>query len=270
MHVKLRHSRVLKRLREGESVLVHKMNLSDPKGAELAALCGVDCLWLDMEHGGLDRAALENLIRAAKLHDTDTLVRVRKGCYSDFLNPLESDAAGIMVPHVVSADEARQIVRSVRFHPVGRRPLDGGTIDGAYTMVPVNDYIRHANAERFVVLQIEDPEALEALEAIAAVDGYDMLFLGPGDLAHGLGEPGNMQHPVLTEVRRRFPDMCKRHGKYAGTTGCADQIAELHELGYRFIAATCDIAPIIAGCRQAVSILRDTTTHPNHASSHVQ
>ncbi|MCF7837848.1 MAG: aldolase [Candidatus Marinimicrobia bacterium] len=248
-------SRVLRLLREGQDVLVHKMNLTDPKGAEIAALCGVDCLWLDMEHGGLDLVVLENLVRAAKLHGADTMVRVRRGSYSDLLNPLEADATGIMVPHVKTAAEAREIVRTVRFQPVGRRPLDGGTIDGMYTMIPVGEYLRHANEDRFVVLQIEDPEAIEELEAIAAIEGYNALLLGPGDMSHGLGEPGNMDHPVLKDLRVRFPDICRKHGKVAGTTGGTAQIAELRGLGYRIVAVSSDIGPIIQSCREAVRVM---------------
>jgi 4-hydroxy-2-oxoheptanedioate aldolase len=266
MMIKPRPSRILRRMRAGETVLVHKAVLSDPKGIELAGFCGVDCVWLDTEHGGLDYSVLENLVRAAKLHDMDSLVRVRKGSYSDLLNPLEADATGIMVPHVVGADEAREIVRTTRFQPIGRRALDGGTADGAFTMIPLHEYLEHSNNERFVILQIEDPEALDHVEEMAAVPGYDMLLLGPGDLSHGLGAPGQIDHPRINAIRQSLPGIAHANGKFAGTTGGIDDIAKLVELGYDLVAVSSDIGPIIGSCRHAVARL-EAANNPEDAAA---
>ena len=172
----IRPSKVLKKLRAGENVNCIKLNLSDAKVAELAAMCGFDCIWLDMEHVPTDYSIIENQIRAAKIHDVDTLVRVAKGCYSDYIRPFEADAAGIMVPHLMNLAEAKEIVNTTRFHPLGRRPVDGGNADGGYCMVGFNQYLESANRERFVIVQIEDPEPLDELERIAKVEGIDMLF----------------------------------------------------------------------------------------------
>jgi len=93
---------------------------------EIAGLCGVDAVWLCNEHVPNDWIGLESQIRAARVHNIDTLVRVSRGSYSDYIRPFEADATGIIVPHIGSEDEARQIVSWVRFHPVGKRALDGG------------------------------------------------------------------------------------------------------------------------------------------------
>jgi len=128
---------------------------------------------------------------AAKVHDTDVMVRVARGSYSDHVKPLELDAAGIMVPHVMSLADARRVVSMTRFHPIGRRPVDGGNADGSYCAVDSLTYFREANRERFVCVQIEDPEPLDDLDAIAALDGIDMLFFGPADFSQGIGAPGS-------------------------------------------------------------------------------
>ena len=107
MHV--RKSNVLKKLRNGEIVISVKINLADPRVVEIAALCGYDCVWLGMEHIPNDWHTIENQIRAAKIHNVDTVVRVARGSYSDYIKPLEADASGIMVPHVMGLDDAKQI-----------------------------------------------------------------------------------------------------------------------------------------------------------------
>ena len=133
--MQMRPSRVLRKLRVGQVASCVKLNLTDPRVAEIAALCGLVCLWLDREHVPCDLSDIDNQIRAAKVHDVDTVVRVPRGSYSDLIYPLEMDAAGIMVPHVMNADDARRVIWQTRFHPVGRRPLDGGNSDAAYCKV---------------------------------------------------------------------------------------------------------------------------------------
>ena len=108
--MQMRKSRVLKKIREGKVATSIKLNLADARVAEIAAMCGVDCIWIDMEHVPSDYSSVENIIRAAKIYDTDVLTRVAKGCYSDYVRPFEADSAGIMVPHLMSLEEAKKIV----------------------------------------------------------------------------------------------------------------------------------------------------------------
>lgn len=239
--MQMRPSRVLRKLRSGEIASCVKLNLADPRAAEIAAMCGVDCVWLDREHVPNDLHALENQIRAAKIYDVDAMVRVSRGSYSDLILPLEMDAAGIMVPHLMSLEDARRVVWQTRFHPIGRRPVDGGNADGAYTMIPANDYFQQANRERFVVVQIEDPEPLPDLEQIAQIEGIDMLFFGPADFSQGIGDPNNFSNPRIAETRRRVAEVACRHGKFAGTVASCETLAATVELGYRFINVGADV-----------------------------
>jgi 4-hydroxy-2-oxoheptanedioate aldolase len=237
----MRPSRVLRKLRAGEVVSCTKLNLCDPRVAEIAALCGVDCIWLDQEHIASDHGDLENQIRAAKIHDVDTMVRVQRGTYSDLIRPLEMDAAGIMVPHLMSLEDARRVVWQARFHPVGRRPVDGGNADGAYTMVAARDYFRDANRERFVIVQIEDPEPLADLEQIAQVEGIDMLFFGPADFSQGIGDPNNFDNPRIAETRRLVAEAARRYGKFAGTVASIESLRSVVSLGYQFVNVGADV-----------------------------
>src|SRR6185436_13748935 len=190
--MKLRRSRVLSELRSGGFATCLKLNLGDPRIVELCGLSGASAVWICNEHVGNDWFNLEHQIRAAKLYDLDTIVRVEKGSYSDYVKPFEADATAIMVPHVSTAEEARHIVSLTRFQPLGRRAMDGGNVDGGFCQVPLQDYIRHSNTERMLIFQIESPEALKNVEEIAAVPGFDMLLFGPGDFSHLLGIPGQI------------------------------------------------------------------------------
>ncbi len=242
----MRSSRVLRKLRSGSNVHCIKINLSDPKVCEMAALAGFDCVWVDQEHIGQNWSALEAAVWATKAHDTDILVRTPRGAYNNYIKPLEMDATGIMVPHIMSLADAKEIVHHTRFHPLGRRAIDGGNADGSYTGLDFGAYLKAANEQRFVILQIEDPEPLEELEAIAALPGYDMLFFGPGDFSQGIGAPGVWDHPQLVATRERVAALAAQHGKFAGTVGSPANLKDLHALGYQFVSIGADVVGLKA------------------------
>ena len=239
----MRKSRVLRQMRSGKVATCVKLNLSDPRNAEIAAMCGFDCVWIDMEHVPNDMSCVENTVRAAKIYDVDVLTRVSKGCYSDIVRPLEGDSTGVMVPHLMSLEEAKQIVYYTKFHPIGRRPIDGGNADGAYCLVSAADYIKQANEERFTVVQIEDPEPLEELEEICKLPGIDMIFFGPADFAQGIGDPTG-SNPEVDRVRRLVAKTARKYGKFAGTVGGAANFDSLVEMGYTFISVGADVVAL--------------------------
>jgi 4-hydroxy-2-oxoheptanedioate aldolase len=103
------------------------------------------------------------------------------------------------------------------------------------------EYMKFANRERFVTIQIEDPEPLDELEEIAALDGIDMLFFGPADFSQGIGAPGQWDDPRVIETRKRVAEVATKHGKFAGTTGNPENIEELVDLGYRFLPMGSDV-----------------------------
>jgi 4-hydroxy-2-oxoheptanedioate aldolase len=234
-------SRVLTKLRRGEIAICTKLNLADPRVAEIAARAGFDAVWLDLEHVPNGTESIENAVRAIRRWGVDPLVRVKRGSYSDLVHPLEMDAAGIMVPHVMGLADAKAIVRQTRFHPIGRRPLDGGNADGGYTKVPLDVYLKTANEQRFVIVQIEDPEPMNELDAIAALPGIDMLFFGPGDFSQGIGAPGQWDHPDLTGARRLIAQSARKHGKFAGTVGSTANLQYLIDEGYQFLSIGADV-----------------------------
>ena len=254
--MKTRPSRVLKLLRQGNIPLLLKCNLSEPRVMEIAGLSGVDGVWLCNEHVPNDWIGLENQIRAAKLHDIDTIVRVSRGSYSDHIKPFEADATGIMVPHVGSVDEARQVIDWVRFHPLGRRAMDGGNSDGQYCFLPVKEYMQHSNTERIVILQIESPEALEHVEKIAALPGFDMLLFGPGDFSHRIGKAGEVNDPQVVAARRRVAAAEKKNGKFAMSAGLFAPLAEQVAEGHGVFSIGADVVAIAQYTKQRLEMVR--------------
>ncbi|MBE6884602.1 MAG: aldolase [Ruminococcaceae bacterium] len=236
----MRKSRVLRQMRNGQVATSIKLNLSDPRNVEIAAMSGFDCIWIDLEHVPNNMTSVEDTVRAAKIYDVDVLTRVSKGCYSDFIRPLEGDSTGIMVPHLMSLEEAKQIVYYTKFHPIGRRPIDGGNADGKYCLVDPLDYIKEANEERFTVVQIEDPEPVAELEEICALPGIDMIFFGPADFSQGIGDPSG-KDPEIDRVRRLVAKTARKYGKFAGTVGGPGNFDALVEMGYTFINTGADV-----------------------------
>jgi 4-hydroxy-2-oxoheptanedioate aldolase len=254
--MKLRPSRVLSLLRHGQLVTSFKVNLNDPRVIEIAGLSGCDAIWICGEHVPNDWSNLEHQIRAARLHDMDTLVRVAKGSYSDYIRPFEANATGIIIPHVASEEEARQIVEWVRFYPEGKRALDGGNADGQFCLVPLDQYLEHSNRERVVILQIESPEALENVEKIAAVPGFNGILFGPGDFSHRIGKAGQLDDPQVVSARKRVGAACLKHGKFAMTAGLIAPLPELVAEGYRVINIGADVVALGAYVKQRLELVR--------------
>jgi len=236
-----RQSRVLREARQGQVATCAKLNLADPRALEICGGSGFSAAWICNEHTPHDWLNLENMIRAAKLHDMDVIVRVCKGSYSDYIKPFECDASGIMVPHVTTAAEAKKIVELCRFHPLGRRPLDGGNADGGFCQIPLVEYIARSNSERYLILQIESPEAVENVDAIASVEGYDFLLFGPGDFSHLIGKPGQIDLKEVRDARTRVEEAARKHGKRCFAVGYSAPESDMLARGYSIACLGSDV-----------------------------
>lgn len=241
---RMRSSRVLRTIAAGGVAKVLKLNTSDVKVAEIFAQAQPDAIWLCMEHTSASYEQIENQIRAAKIYDVDAVVRVGRGSYSDYIRPLEMDATGLIVPHVMNADDARAVRDMTKFAPLGRRAVDGGNNDAQFTRVGFLDYLETANKERFVCHQIEDPEALDQIEAIAEIDGVDCLFFGPGDYSVALGIPGQIQAPEIIKVRERVAEVARKHGKIAATVAGKANLKDYVSMGYNMLSVGADVVAL--------------------------
>ena len=236
-----RKNRIIEKLKADALVTSLKVNCTDSIPVEIACMCGVDCIWLDMEHCAADYNEIGKQILAAKAHGAEVIVRTPRGAYSNLTRPLELDASGVMVPHVMGLEDAKQVVYYTKFHPIGRRPIDGGNADGKYGLLSVEDYIRYSTEEKLTNIQIEDIEALEQVEEIAKLDGIDMLFFGPADFSQSIGEPTNIGNERTLAAKRKVAEVARANGKFAGTVGDPSNVKQLYDMGYRFINLGADV-----------------------------
>lgn len=179
----------------------------DPGVAELLSCQGWDFVVLDAEHGTLEPRDCENMVRAVELRRVTPIVRVTRNEPSIILRFLDTGAQGLHVPMVNSAAEAEAAVRSVKYCPRGTRGLAGVRAADYAQGISFKDYVRQANAETVVVIQLETTRAVESLREIVEVEGVDVFFIGPLDLSHSIGVPGQLQHPSVEASVQRITEI---------------------------------------------------------------
>jgi 4-hydroxy-2-oxoheptanedioate aldolase len=244
----MRPSKVKAKLMRGEPVLMTALAFLDPSLFEMTSLMGFDGIWLDVEHRAHSVETAASLMRAARVGTADVMARPAKGEFMRLGRLLEAGAQGIMYPRCDNADEAREVVTWSKFAPLGRRGMDGANSDAPFCSMPVERYVREANAQTFVVVQIEDPAALEHVDAIAAVEGVDVVFLGPADFTVLSGIPGQFDHPSVENAIDRVAGATKSAGKAWGMPcGSAEHARRLLDRGARFLAHGADILMVKNG-----------------------
>lgn len=238
----MRNSRTLAKWRTGKPVLGTTLHFNDPSVYELASLLGFDLIWMDLEHHAHSLETAANLMRAARVGGADILARPAKGEFLRAARLLEAGANGIIYPRCTSAGEAAELVQNLKFPPAGIRGLDGSGADMPYGMIPLTDYLLQANRETFILVQVEDPVGLENAEAIARVEGIDMLFFGPGDYSVQAGFPGDFENPGYYDAIRKVASAAKGAGKWWGTPAFSPEHArKLLDMGAMLVTRAGDI-----------------------------
>lgn len=226
---------VKEKLARGEVAWGASAVVSDAFANQLVISTGVDFLWIDTEHCpfGPEDVGLTPVM--ARKSNCMPMIRVA-GLDSNLIKKsLDAGAMSIMVPQVNNADEARAAVRAAKYPPEGTRGVS--PLWTFHAGVSWDDYLPRANQEICMVLQIESVEGMENIEAIAAVDGADVLFAGPADLSAALGVIGQMKHPKLKTFLEEFPKRVAATGKAAGiSVGSLEAAKESYQQGYRFIS----------------------------------
>jgi 4-hydroxy-2-oxoheptanedioate aldolase len=233
----MRRSKVLAKLRAGKVARICSFANFLPFVPRMAAHFGYDGIWVDGEHRPFDPREAQSLIAYHHLADIDCMWRPPTLEKTLLYRFLEDGAAGLMVPHVSTPERAEQLVQATRFPPLGDRGLDGSGLDGDFYVNLPKTYPQEANRETFLVVQIETPLALENVEAIAAVPGVDVLFLGPGDLSLRLNCTPAVTDPTIMSAQQRIAAAARKHGKAWGRpVGSAEEAKPIIDLGAQFIA----------------------------------
>lgn len=226
------------------------LNLGSPDTAAIAGLAGYDWALIDLEHGSGDLTQLPAQLTAIQAYKTGAIVRVPACDAVLFKQVLDMGPSGLMVPNVETAEQARQAVRFVRVPPQGVRGAATSTRNVGYGF-HYAQYIREANDNLLTVAQIESRTGLENVEAIAQVDGIDVLFVGPTDLSIDLDLPADPLDAAFGAALARVTAAARQHGKLAGAlVRDTEQARQYAALGYRFIALGSDRGMVVKGMKE--------------------
>ena len=189
------------RLAAGEAIVGTFIKTPSPIVVEVLTFTPLDCVCLDAEHAPFDRGTLDTCILAARARGMDVLVRVPSAAPEHLLNALDCGATGVLVPHVRSAAEAEAVARAAHYGRAGRG-YAGSSRAAGYTTVAMSQHKQASSARTVVIAQIEDPEAVDDIDAIAAVPGIDALFVGRVDLTVAYGAESQDDPRVIAAVER--------------------------------------------------------------------
>jgi 2-keto-3-deoxy-L-rhamnonate aldolase RhmA len=241
-----------RRVLDGETVLGAFLNLGSPLAAELCGRAGLDWLIVDLEHGTATESELLALLTAIGGTPAAALVRPASGERLRIGRALDLGAHGIMVPRLERPDEAREVVSYLRFPPDGVRGLALLTRGAGFGEVSHGD-VRTLNDALLGIVQVESPLAVEHAAEIAAIDGVDVLFVGPTDLSHSLGVPGRFDDPSYLGALETVVRATRSAGKAAGILLRTPADLPRHlELGFTFVGVGSDGAFVMDSARAAV------------------
>lgn len=185
-----------------------------PVAIEVVAMAGVDFLCIDWEHSQISRERIEDLIRAADVHQVPAIVRVPGHAPESIAAVLDAGAAGVLVPRISTAAQARAAVMATRYPPIGERGVGPGRAAAYGYRIP--DYLAKANDDLVLAIQVETSEGLANIDAIVAVDGIDVVFIGPGDLSVSIDALGPEGKDKLDKAIRTITAAALGAGRTVG------------------------------------------------------
>lgn len=244
------------RLLAGDTQIGLWMSIPSPVTAEALSLVGFDWMLFDSEHAPVEVASVQGLLQAASTGSSALAARPAWNDKVLIKKFLDIGTQTLLIPFVENAQEAQAAVAATRYPPDGIRGVAGSTRASRYGQA--KDYLRHANDQICVLVQVETEAALNNLEAISAVPGVDGIFVGPSDLSASLGYLGNPGAPSVQAVLRDLAPRIAALGKAPGILATNAQDAKRYqEWGYRFIAASVDVGLLLSGAKLLLSDITD-------------
>jgi 2-keto-3-deoxy-L-rhamnonate aldolase RhmA len=218
----------------------------------LAAATGHDWIFIDTEHGAFSIQETTQLCIAALPTGVTPIVRVCAGALDEATRALDNGALGVVVPHVDTAADAARIAEAFHYPPTGSRSWGGPPAVYGYQPPSTAEAQAAINAEILTIVMLESPEAVRNADAIAAVDGVDVLFIGTSDLTAALGISGQMGHPKVIDAYKAVGEACRRHAKVLGMGGVYDEenASRYVAMGARFVLTGSDHSYIVTGGAQ--------------------
>ena len=243
---------------EGKIPIGHMISEFATRGvAKITEAAGVDFVIIDMEHSAIGIETVGDLVAWFRATRVTPMVRIPDTEYHFIARALDAGALGIMVPRVDTPEQAQRVVEAARYPPEGRRGLAIGMAVTDYVYTSPAEYMPVANCNNLVMCQIETQMGLDNVDAIAVLDGVDVLFLGQQDLSHSLGIVAEYKHPRFIEALRTITAAAQRHGKAAAAQPMnPTQAKEWIDLGFNVISWGADLAVYELALKAAVEDLR--------------
>ena len=261
----LKISAVKQRLKEGQVCFGTMLRiLKSPQAVALCASEGWDYIILDTEHNDYDYETLGNFSLTAKYENIGLFVRVPDKLYHQMAQMLDIGAEGLILPQVKTAEEARHIIESVKYAPMGKRGVSVSTTATLFREYSTDEYLEWANRELMTIVQIESEEGVNNAEKIISTPGIDAIMIGPADLSHDMGISGQLHHPRIEEVFREIINQCNKYGVAPGIH--LSNMQDVHKWtkeGMRFITYSYDTKFIKDAYKDALQNLRGITNEDN-------
>jgi 2,4-dihydroxyhept-2-ene-1,7-dioic acid aldolase len=239
----------------GERLIGTFAAVPHPVTVEVTAAAGVDFLCIDAEHSQIGRELIENLIRASDVHRVPAIVRVPGHAPESIAGVLDAGAAGVLVPRVSTAAQAKAAVMATRYPPLGERGVGPGRAAGYGYRIP--DYLKRANDEILLAVQIETAEGLAKVEEIVSVEGVDVIFIGPGDLSVSINALGPQGAEKLEAAILTIAKAARAAGKAVGIfRPSPDDVGKWTDAEISFYLIASDTMILGAGVASAVKAAR--------------
>ena len=236
----MKENRVKKLMKDGKKTLGCWIHTGNPMAAELLGQLGFDWVMIDTEHGPLQLETITSVMQVLRATETLPFVRVAWNDPVLIKRAFDCGTYGVMIPMVCSKEEVEQAVRHVKIPPVGIRGI-ARTRSLNYGL-DVKDYLAKANEELMTIVQVEHIRAVENLEEMLSVEGFDVIFIGPGDLSISMGYPGQMDHPKVQDTINYIVETTKKAGIPLGTiSGSIEDTNKRFEQGFQFICLNGDL-----------------------------
>ena len=238
------------------------MGVRNVRGSEIASImqsAGYDWLFIDLEHGPTSIESAASICITSLANGIAPIVRVPQGDLNLGTRCLDAGALGIVMPHVDNAKQAATMAEAFRFKPLGPRSIAGNYPHFGFKTQSARETTTMLNDATLLVAMIETPDAIENIDAIAAVPGIDVLLMGTNDLCLEMGIPGEIDHPEVSTAIDGLIEACQRHGKWAGLGGVYEPalLTQYIDRGFQMIIAGNDVTLLLDAATEQAQFIRN-------------
>lgn len=253
----IRENKLKKTIKEGGYAIGTFAKMNDPASVEILGLVGFDFFVLDNEHVAMNRESMTDIIRAGDAANIVPIVRVRENYQVEILQALDAGALGVQVPNVDTKEQAKYMVNSVKYNPIGRRGFSPTTRAAAYGLSDKKEYVKKSNENTLIVSHCETVECMKNLDEILKIDEIDVVFIGPMDLSQSLGVIGEANNPKVVEAIELIIEKVKAANKAVGIATSANEAPEYIKRGVQYLLIGTDQGMIASAAKQILATVEN-------------